>query len=250
MPRDNRRRQVAFEAARLIYGRDESQYFRAKIRAARQVYGGQFRPGDLPTNREVRNQVYQFARADQRELRPEGRGRLPDLPRSAGDDSDRVRAETLIDRFHVYAMLLRPLESVKEDRDQHPEGDVLYHSLQVFELARKELPYDEEFLLAALLHDVGKAIDPRDHAAAALDALAGFITPRTAWLIEHHGEALALADHTLGARSRRRLQASEDFEELSLLARCDRLGRQTGVPVPDLEDALLYLRNLAEMCDE
>ena len=53
----------------------------------------------------------------------------------------------------------------------HPEGDVLYHSLQVFELARQALPYDEDFLLAALLHDVGKAIDRREHVAAALEAL-------------------------------------------------------------------------------
>src|SRR5437773_10933198 len=63
-------------------------------------------------------------------------------------------------------------------------SDVLYHLLQVFELARDERPWDEEFLLAALLHDVGKGIDPHDHVAAALQVLDGLITPRTAWLIE------------------------------------------------------------------
>ena len=42
-----------------------------------------------------------------------------------------------------------------------PEGDALYHSLQVFALASDRLPYDEEFLTAALLHDVGKAINPQ-----------------------------------------------------------------------------------------
>ena len=82
-------------------------------------------------------------------------------------------------------MLLVPLETVKQNSKFHPEGDALYHSLQVFDL-RDELPYDEEFQLAALLHDVGKAIDPRDHVTAALQALHGFITPRTEWLIEHH----------------------------------------------------------------
>ena len=52
---------------------------------------------------------------------------------------------------------------IKQNPKYHPEGDALYHSLQVFHLAREARPYDEEFLLAALLHDVGKAIDPQDH---------------------------------------------------------------------------------------
>ena len=95
-------------------------------------------------------------------------------------------------------MLLEPLEGVKQSPKYHPEGDALYHSLQVFELARAERPYDEEFLLAALLHDVGKAIDPSDHVAAALQALEGSITERTAWLIAHHMEVQALRAGTPG----------------------------------------------------
>ena len=112
-----------------------------------------------------------------------------------------------IDRFQIYEMLLLPLENVKQSPKYHPEGDALYHSLQVFDLARDALPYDEEFLLAALLHDVGKAIDPQDHVRVALEALDGFITPRTAWLIEHHMEAHAARDGELGSRARRRLEA-------------------------------------------
>ena len=239
------RSQVAFEAARLLYGRDESEFHRAKIRAAWRVYNGDFRPSDLPSNREIRDQILEFARADHREIDVEQLGLLRPLSEPGGA---RRAVDPRVDRFHVYARLLEPLEKVKEDRDAHPEGDALYHSLQVFELARQQLPYDEEFLLAALLHDVGKAIDPREHAVAALEALEDFITPRTAWLIEHHCEAMALEDLALGARSRRRLQASENFEELMLLARCDREGRQVGVPVCDVHEALQYLRDLAEMC--
>ena len=147
-------------------------------------------------------------------------------------------------------MLLLPLEQVREDRRQHPEGDLLYHSLQVFDLAREELPYDEEFLLAALLHEVGKAIDPRQHVAAALEALEGLVTARTAWLLEHHAEARALGEGTLGVRARRRLEAAEDFDELMSLARCDREGRRWGVPAPNVDNALDYLRRLAEACGE
>ena len=109
-----------------------------------------------------------------------------------------LEAESRVDRFQIYEMLLLPLENVKENPKYHPEGDALYHSLQVFELARAELPYDEEFLLAALLHDVGKAIDRHDHVAAGLEALAGYITPRIAWFIEHHMEGQELLDGSLG----------------------------------------------------
>ena len=152
-------------------------------------------------------------------------------------------------RFDVYRSLLLPLEKIMQKPQYHPEGDALYHSLQVFDLARDELPYDEEFLLAALLHDVGKGIDPQDHIGAALAELDGHITPRTAWLIEHHSEAAALRDGTLGARSRRRLEEAESYEELLLLAKCDRAGRQVGVPASDVEEALDYLRELDKSCE-
>jgi predicted HD phosphohydrolase len=117
-------------------------------------------------------------------------------------------------------------------------------------LARESLPYDEELLLAALLHDVGKAIDPQDHIGAALEALAGQITPRTAWLIEHHTEANLLRDGALGVRSRRRLEESESFDELMLLSECDRAGRVRGVAVGDVEDAIEYLRELVDDCGD
>jgi predicted HD phosphohydrolase/predicted nucleotidyltransferase len=165
-------------------------------------------------------------------------------------DQSVLEAESRVDRFQIYEMLLLPLENVKENPEYHAEGDALYHSLQVFDLARLELPYDEEFLLAALLHDVGKAIDPRDHVAAGLEALADYVTPRTAWLIEHHMEGQKLLDGTLGARARRRLEASEDYEELKLLVRCDRAGRACGVPTPELVEAIEYLRELARTCGE
>ena len=158
--------------------------------------------------------------------------------------------EAKIDRFLVYEMLLVPLEQVKERPDDHPEGDALYHSLQVFHLARDKLPYDEEFLLAALLHDVGKALDRREHVPAGLTALGDSVTPRTAWLIEHHVEALSLRNGTLGVRSRRRLEASENFQELMLLADCDRHAHERGVPMPDMDEALAYLRQLAKSCGE
>lgn len=155
-----------------------------------------------------------------------------------------------IDRFQIYRILLLPLARVQQGRTHHPEGDVLYHSLQVFELALDELPYDEEFLLAALLHDIGKGIDRENHTAAALEALEGFISPRTSWLIEHHMDAHRLHEGTIGARAKRRLQEHPDFETLLLLGECDRGGRVPGASVRDVDEALEEIREIARLCGE
>jgi predicted HD phosphohydrolase len=134
---------------------------------------------------------------------------------------------------------------VKQHPDYHPEGDALYHSLQVFDLAVDRIPYDEEFLLAALLHDVGKGIEPRDHVNAGLEALAGFITERTHWLIANHMHFHRIEDGSIGARQHRRLKENESYDELMMLGECDRDGRQTGVSTSNVEEALGYIRDLA-----
>jgi hypothetical protein len=229
MPNERQRRQIAQEAARLLITHQEKDVVRAKLRAGRQIFHGPLQAEDLPSNAEI--QEYIAALAD-----------------GGAAAVDPLRAPTTenFDRFHYYAMLLAPLEQVKLDRDKHPEGDALYHSLQVFQLACERLPYDEDFLLAALLHDVGKGIDPREHVTAGLAALNGFVSPRTAWLIEHHSEANQLRRGTLGVRARRRLESHESFDELMHLSDCDRQGRQQGMEVPEVDEALQYIRDLEE----
>ena len=164
-----------------------------------------------------------------------------EIPDEAEDDGD---DEPGIDCFDLYRLLLQPLESVKQNPKYHPEGDALYHSLQVFELARAARPWDEEFIVAALLHDIGKAIDPADHVGAGLEALEGSITERTEFLIEHHMEAHAYRNGTLGHRAGVRLAHSEDFDDLMLLSDLDKKGRRCGAVVCTVDEALDYLRSL------
>jgi predicted nucleotidyltransferase len=159
-------------------------------------------------------------------------------------DEEIQAAESEIDPYPLFRMLLLPLENVQGSPVYHPEGDVLYHSLQVFELARDRRPYDEEFLLAALLHDVGKGLDRSNHVEAALQALEGLITERTQFLIEHHMHAHDYRAGKLGARLRRELEASPDFEELMLLHECDVGGRVPGAVVGTVDEALDFLREL------
>ncbi len=363
MTNEKLRRRIIVEAARLMYERQETEYYRAKMKAARRICQGWVKPSELPSNAEIREEIQRMAylfegdaRIDKlREMRVEAlrimrllshckpkligsvltghvrqgsdidihvfafntdavtsaldqegmtydvehkhvrkhgeerlfthihildrfpieltlytpdktsyvfkssitgkameRITLPELELFLAEQypdidlaSEIAAAEEHVDRFQIYRALLLPLDGVKQSKKYHPEGDALYHSLQVFDLARDEVPYDEELLLAALLHDVGKAIDSQDHVALGLEALAGTITARTVWLIEHHMEAHLIHDQTIGHRAHQRLKESPDYEDLILLNQCDRGGRVRGVRVPEVDEALDYIRDLA-----
>lgn len=364
------RHAIAFEAARLMYSREETEYFTAKRRAAKRVCRGDVKPSDLPANSEIRELIQTFARTYEgdsrvdnlRQMRVEAlrlmrllcrfRPRLigsvmtghirkgsdidlhifadsvdgicqileaenyhfdverkqvvkhnesrvfthihvrdrfdfeltvydenkahyvfrssitgqaierasiaeleqflakeyPDLDLDAvGEDEDEGDDEALeANPYPLFRMLLEPLDKARQSPRYHPEGDVLYHLLQVFELARRERPWDEEFLQAALLHDIGKGIDPYDHVAAGLEALTGLITPRVEYLIANHMIAHEYRDGTLGHRQKIKLEASEHQEDLMLLQELDRAGRVRGSVVGTIDEALDYLQTLAE----
>jgi hypothetical protein len=356
------RQAIALEAARLMYERTESEYFTAKRKAAKRLCRRGVKPGDLPSNAEIREQIQSFARIHEGERRTDNLrdmrlealrlmrvlrafrprligsvmtghirkgsdidihvfcdspGLLTDLLKKEGYQYDLERKQVVkhndarvfthihiadcfnfeltvyaedkahyvfrssitgkaierasireleemftreypgldvdgrlqatgdaVDPYQLYRLLLLPLDNVRQSVKYHPEGDVLYHSLQVFERAREVRPYDEEFLLAALLHDIGKGISRADHVSAALEALDGLITDRTRYLIEHHMDANAYREGTIGARLKQRLEASPDFDDLMLLNQCDRAGRESGVMVGTIDEALDFLKEL------
>ncbi len=255
------RAQIALEAARRLYPTiapanpeepgnwldsvGPNELYVAKRKAAA-VLGHRIRPGDLPSDEEVRDQLVSIWRG----ATGMGEGEVEgEPPEEQGDDIAEADAAVPamaehIDRFAIYRLRLLPLESVKQNARLHPEGDALYHSLQVFELARDERPYDEEFLLAALLHDVGKAIDPSEHVGAGVESLRGAVTPRTLWLIEHHMDLLATRERPISGKLRRELEDSEWFDDLKLLRELDDAGRVPGQPVGTLDEALAYIKGL------
>lgn len=179
-------------------------------------------------------------RASVAELEMFLRQEYPDL-----DLEGELRAEDDIeDPYLVFRRLLLPLENVRQSPVHHPEGDVLYHLLQVFELAKDHRPYDVEFLQAALLHDIGKGIDPHDHVAAGLEVLEGLITERTRFFIEHHMHALELKAGKLGHALKAELRASPDFDDLMLLRELDTAGRVPGARVGTLDEALEFIKQM------
>ena len=45
-----------------MYERTESEYYRAKMKAARRFCAGWVKPADLPSNAEIRDEIQTFAR--------------------------------------------------------------------------------------------------------------------------------------------------------------------------------------------
>jgi hypothetical protein len=131
--------------------------------------------------------------------------------------------------------LLLSLDGVRQDPRWHPEGDALYHSLQAFDLARRDTG-DRALWAAALFHDVGKAISSPDHDAVGADLLDGLLSPRIVWLVRHHLDLLRVPGVT-----RRRLRGSAALADLQRLRRWDVGGRSRSASVLDPEAALEIL---------
>ena len=172
----------------------------------------------------------------------------PDL--NLEEELERTERDEVSIRIRSSACCCCRWKTCKGSPVYHPEGDVLYHSLQVFELARDCRPYDEEFLLAALLHDVGKGID-RGRSRRGGAGSAGRADHRADPVLDRAPHARPrLPRRQARARLRRELEASPDFEDLMLLQECDAGGRVPGAVVGTVDEALDYLRELERSNEE
>lgn len=131
--------------------------------------------------------------------------------------------------------LLLALDGVQQDPRWHPERDALYHSLQAFDLARRDSD-DRALWAAALFHDVGKALGSADHAEVGADLLDDLLAPRVVWLVRHH---LDLLDAP--AATKRRLRGTKELADLQRLRRWDVGGRSPFASVLSPEAAIADL---------
>ena len=61
----------------------------------------------------------------------------------------------------------------------------LEHSLQAGTRALRD-GRSADYVVAALLHDVGDLVGPRNHAAVAASILRPYVSEKIAWIVEHH----------------------------------------------------------------
>jgi (p)ppGpp synthase/HD superfamily hydrolase len=131
--------------------------------------------------------------------------------------------------------LLWALDGVAQSPRYHPEGDALFHSLQVFQCARAATD-DRELWAAALLHDVGKSIPGPEHDEVGADLLEGLVSERVVWLVRHHLDLMREP-----RRTERRYRGTEELRDLVLLRRWDLAGRSPLAEVPTPEWAMHLL---------
>jgi len=121
--------------------------------------------------------------------------------------------------------ILEKTRGVEQRADYHPEGDVFNHSLQTMYCAFNET-IDTDVILAAMMHDVGKAIEKNGHAQIAYELLQPFLSAKSLWLIKHHMRIRLFLDGHMKKQSKREyLMENAWFTDLILLSRFDLMGR-------------------------
>lgn len=141
-----------------------------------------------------------------------------------------------VEMHHPLFTLLLDLDGVQQSPRYHPEGDALYHSLQVFDLAYAATD-DPELWAAALFHDVGKACtcEGESHDAVGAELLEGLVSPRVCWLVLHHLDLLRDPRRTM-----RRLANTSELRDLMLLRRWD-LGGRSPHAIPSTPQHAMHL---------
>ena len=94
------------------------------------------------------------------------------------DENDALTSEQLPDRVLAHLRLLA-----------HDDGayriDRLQHLLQTATRAERD-GADDDWIVAALLHDLGDVLAPFTHGAAAAEILRPFVRDEVEWVVRHH----------------------------------------------------------------
>ena len=93
----------------------------------------------------------------------------------------------------------------------------LEHSLQSATKALKA-GEDEEMIVAALLHDIGDELAPMNHSEYAAAILKPYVSEKTHWIVERHGEfqAYYYAHHLGGDRNKREKYKDHKYYEATI----------------------------------
>lgn len=114
------------------------------------------------------------------------RATFTSMATSAPDDWRIIGGEYLAFARALPDRVLAHLRLLDGDHGGFPV-DRLQHSLQTATLAHRA-GEDEEYVVCALLHDIGDTLGPYNHAEVAAAILAPFVSEENLWTVAHHAE--------------------------------------------------------------
>jgi predicted HD phosphohydrolase len=104
---------------------------------------------------------------------------------STKDDWAIILPQIAVTQSLVPDRILEQLGHLRSDHGGFPV-DRLEHSLQTATRAERD-GRDVEYVLCALIHDIGDTLTPYNHPAIAAAIVKPFVSPANHWMVEHHG---------------------------------------------------------------
>ena len=144
---------------------------------------------------------------------PAERAAFRSFAESTAEDWAIITPQLEVTQAAVPDRVLEQLRYLGADHGGYPV-DRLEHSLQTATRAERD-GRDEEYVLCALLHDIGDALSPYNHEAIGAAIAQPFVSEANHWMMAHHGYFQGLYFwHHLGAdrNARERFRGSPYFE--------------------------------------
>jgi predicted HD phosphohydrolase len=141
------------------------------------------------------------------------RARFSSFEESTEQDWAVIAPQLNVTQSLVPARVLSLMRALVTDHGGFPVNR-LEHSLQTATRAERD-GRDEEYVLCALLHDIGDTLSPFNHPSIAAGILKPFVSEANSWMVEHHGifQGYYFWQHIgLDRNTRERFRGTEFFE--------------------------------------
>ena len=113
------------------------------------------------------------------------RAHFTSFAESTQEDWAIISRQLEVTQSHVADNVLAQLRMLRNDHGGFPV-DRLEHSLQTATRAERD-GRDDEYVLCALLHDIGDNLAPYNHPDIAAGIVKPFVSEANHWLVAHHG---------------------------------------------------------------
>jgi len=113
------------------------------------------------------------------------RRRFTSFDQSTAEDWTVIRRQMLVTQGIVADHVLMLMASLGSDHGGYPVTR-LEHSLQTATRAERD-GRDDEYVLCALVHDIGDTLAPYNHPAIAAAMLQGLVSEENQFMVEQHG---------------------------------------------------------------